>query len=67
MQQLAFAAANRAGVPTVLVGPDMDPHLVSRERLESGSAVARARLRMYLAAFDAVFRHQAGQADLALL
>lgn len=41
MQQLAFAAANRAGVPTVLVGPDMDPHLVSRERLESGSAVAR--------------------------
>jgi glycosyltransferase involved in cell wall biosynthesis len=67
MQQLAFAAAHRAGVPTVLVGPDMDPHQVYREQLEGGSLASTARLRLYLAAFEGVLRRQLRQADLALL
>ncbi len=67
MQQLAFAAARRAGVTTVLVGPDRDLYEVSRRQLEHGPLPARLRLRLYLAAFDRVYRHELRQADLALL
>lgn len=65
VQQLAFEAAVRAGVPTVLVGPDMDPHEVLRAG--GGAPARRAWVKLYLAAFDRVYRHELRLADLALL
>jgi glycosyltransferase involved in cell wall biosynthesis len=66
MAQLAFVAAARRGVPTVLVGPDMDPHEVLSERLK-GTLRERVGSWTYLSVFDGALRHHLGRADLALL
>jgi glycosyltransferase involved in cell wall biosynthesis len=67
MQQLAFAAARRAGVTTVLIGPDTDPHEELQQEVLRGPWAQRVRARLYLAAFDAVYQHELRHADLALL
>jgi glycosyltransferase involved in cell wall biosynthesis len=67
MAQLAFREAVRAGVPTVLVGPDMDPHEVWAEELAHGSWPGRLEKRIYLRAFDRAFGRYLAEADLSLL
>jgi glycosyltransferase involved in cell wall biosynthesis len=55
---LALMAAVKSHVPTVLVGPDMDPHLTEAGNLKG---------RLVCAAFDQLFKRSASRADLVLL
>jgi glycosyltransferase involved in cell wall biosynthesis len=55
---LALMAAVKSHVPTVLVGPDMDPHLTEARNLEG---------RLVCAAFDQLMKRAARRADLVLL
>jgi glycosyltransferase involved in cell wall biosynthesis len=67
MSQMAFRAAVRAGVPTVLVGPDMDVHEVWADQIAGGPWKARLEKRLYVRAFDWAFARHLGRADLSLL
>jgi len=55
---LALMAAVKSHVPTVLVGPDMDPHLTEARNLEG---------RLACVAFDQLMKRAARRADLVLL
>lgn len=67
VEQLAFLEAHRAGVPTVLVGPDMDPHEVWSGALGQGPLRSRVEKRLYLVAHDWALARMLRRADLALL
>ena len=55
---MAHAAAVSRGIPTVFIGPDMDPHVTLARTL---------RNRVYLAAFDHFMRRAARDTNLLLL
>lgn len=65
--QTALRAAYRSGVPTVLVGPDMDLHEIWRERIHSGSLAERLRRRIHLKILDWNLHYHMARADLTLL